>query len=158
LHLFHDFFFFCYDYTPRLSRPVTLPIAIDSSRNGQTKPINSHTETFFPPHKAALTDNMFYPSSAGTVTSFAAAPAYPVSRSYYPAAPMSAVLPGQHYYPTMHSSSHMAYPATAAPMMYQRPAYNYGSSYYGHQPTVILSSPSRRHRHSRSRGGFMGYL
>lgn len=105
---------------------------------------------------------MFYPASAGTVTSFAAAPGYPVSRTYYPPAPMSAVLPSQHYYPTVHPShSHMAYPATAAPMMYQRPAYNYGSSYYGHQPTVILSAPSRRHRrshsHSRSRG-FLGYL
>lgn len=100
---------------------------------------------------------MFYPSSAGTITSFA--PTYPVSRSYYPAAPMSAVLPGQHYYPTMHAAP-MAYPATAAPMMYQSPAYGYGGGYgggyYGHRPTVILSSP-HRHRRSRSRG-FLGYL
>ncbi|KIM43938.1 hypothetical protein M413DRAFT_443002 [Hebeloma cylindrosporum] len=96
---------------------------------------------------------MFYPSTAGTVASFA--PGYPVSRSYYPTAPMSAVLPGQHYYPTMHAAP-MAYPTTAAPMMYQSAGYGYGGGYYGHQPTVILSSP-RRHRRSRSRG-FLGYL
>ena len=95
---------------------------------------------------------MFYPSTAGSF-----APAYTVSRSYYTTAPMSAVLPGQHYYPTMHAAP-MAYPATAAPMMYQSPAYGYGGGggYYGHRPTVILSSP-HRHRRSRSRG-FIGSL
>ncbi|CAA7264448.1 unnamed protein product [Cyclocybe aegerita] len=76
---------------------------------------------------------MFYPSTAGSVVSFAA----PASRGYYPAAPMSAVLPGQHYYPTMHAAP--AYPMSAAPVMMQQPAYGYGHAmpaYYG-QPTVI---------------------
>ncbi|KAF8881675.1 hypothetical protein CPB84DRAFT_1791544 [Gymnopilus junonius] len=86
---------------------------------------------------------MYYPSSAGTVTSFVT-PHYPVSRSYYPAAPMSAVLP-----------------ATAAPVMMAQPAYG-AMPYYGHTPTVIMPSRSGRHRHSsrsRSRSrGFLGYL
>ncbi|PPQ80599.1 hypothetical protein CVT25_001561 [Psilocybe cyanescens] len=98
---------------------------------------------------------MFYPNSAGSVTSFVT-PHYPVSRSYYPQAPMSAVLPGQHYYPTMHG--HMAYPAS--PVVMQTPTYGYNSvPYYGHAPTVMVSSRSGRHRHSRSRSrGFLGYL
>ncbi|KDR71579.1 hypothetical protein GALMADRAFT_253918 [Galerina marginata CBS 339.88] len=102
---------------------------------------------------------MYYPSSAGSVTSFVT-PHYPVSRSYYPTAPMSAVMPGQHYYPTMHSAP-MAYPMSAAPVMMGQPSYGYGMPsampYYGHTPTVILPSRSHRHRRSRSRG-FLGYL
>jgi len=120
--------------------------------NGQT--LNQHIT--FPPNNLP-TDTMYYPASAGSTVSFAA-PMMPGTRAYYPtAAPMSAVLPGQHYYPTMHAAP-MAYPATAAPMMYQQPAM-YPGGYYGHQPTVILESPrSRRHR-SRSRTrGFLGYL
>ncbi|KAF4622403.1 hypothetical protein D9613_009553 [Agrocybe pediades] len=103
---------------------------------------------------------MFYPSTAGSVTSFVHPAHYPVSRSYYPTAPMSAVIPGQHYYPAMHGHHHaVAYPATAAPVMMQ-PSYGV-PAYYGQQPTVIVSSRSGRHRHSRSRSrsrGFLGYL
>lgn len=97
---------------------------------------------------------MFYPSTAGSVTSFVA-PHYPGARSYYPA-PMSAVMPGQHYYPTMHAPM-------SAPMMYPQ-QYGYGAHstmpYYGHAPTVIVSSaPRRHHSHRRSRSrGFLGYL
>jgi hypothetical protein len=105
---------------------------------------------------------MFYPSTAGSVTSFVQ-PGYAMQPSYYPAAPMSAVLPGQHYYPHMHA------PMGQAVMYPPRPAYGYGVQaqmpYYGHQqPTVIVSSRSGRHghhhrHHSRSRSrGFLGYL
>ncbi|KAF8968476.1 hypothetical protein BDZ97DRAFT_352517 [Flammula alnicola] len=95
---------------------------------------------------------MYYPSSAGSVTSFVT-PHYPVSRSYYPQAPMSAVLPGQHYYPTMHAPMHA--PMSAGPVVYQQHPYGYGvpaaMPYYGHTPTVVMSSRSGRHRHGRSR-------
>ncbi|KAF5319732.1 hypothetical protein D9619_008477 [Psilocybe cf. subviscida] len=92
----------------------------------------------------------YYPGTAGTMTSFV----QPVSRSYYPA-PMTAVMPGQHYYPNMHAPM-------SAPMMMQQ-QYGYApmaqAMPYYQQPTVILQSAPRRHRHSRSRSrGFMGYL
>jgi len=102
---------------------------------------------------------MFYPATAAShVTSFVT-PQYPMSRAYYPAAPMSAVIPGQHYYPAMHGHAvHGGYP-TAAPVMMSQ---GY-PGYYPTTPTVIVSSRSGRHRHGHSRSrsrsrGFMGYL
>ncbi|KAF9530774.1 hypothetical protein CPB83DRAFT_850285 [Crepidotus variabilis] len=106
---------------------------------------------------------MFYAGSVGSTVMTAGIPG---ARHYVQAAPMSAVMPGQHYYPAMHSAP-VGYPMTAAPtMMYNSPQYAHASpyGYYGGQPTVIVSSPpSRRHR-SRSRprhghsSGFLGYL
>jgi len=106
---------------------------------------------------------MYYAGTAGTAVA-AFTPGIHGARTYIPtampAAPMSAVLPGQAYYPTMHSApvaaAPVAYPMTAAPMVYGHSTYaNY--PYYHGQPTVILSSAPRGRR-SRSRGGFLGYL
>lgn len=88
---------------------------------------------------------MFYPSSAGTV-----APIYPAQNHYYNA-PMTAVLPGQQYYPTMHAAP-MMYPQTAAPIMMQ-PQYGYAApSYYGGTPTMVLPMRGSRHHRSSRRG------
>lgn len=117
--------------------------------------------------------NMYYAGTAG---------------SYIPASPMSAMMPEQGYYPSMHSEM----PMSPSPMAYGggygggyggygggygAPGYggygaSYGAGYYGHggyatypttyQPTVILSSSGRRrrrrHRHHHHHGGFLGYL
>lgn len=91
----------------------------------------------------------YYPGTAGSFIQ-------PVSRSYYPA-PMSAVMPGQAYYPHMHAPM-------SAPIMMQQQPYGYAAPMasampYYQQPTVILQSAPRRSRHSRSRSrGFLGYL
>ncbi|PPR03017.1 hypothetical protein CVT26_004544 [Gymnopilus dilepis] len=86
---------------------------------------------------------MYYPASASTVTSFVTPAHYPVSRSYYPTAPMSAVLPGQHYYPSMHAAP-MAYPATAAPVMVGQPAYG-AMPYYGQGQGPAVSWDTSEH-------------
>lgn len=115
--------------------------------------------------------NMFY---AGTAASTYATltPGIPGSRHYIPAAPMSAVLPGQTYYPTMHTAPLTAAPVTvpmsASPMVYGGHAgyagYGGHAGYAGYggygyqQPTVILSSAPRSRRRHRHHGGFLGYL
>jgi len=109
---------------------------------------------------------MFYAGTAGTAVT-AITPGIPGTRTYVPTGmPMSAVLPGQAYYPTMHSApvaAPVAYPMTAAPMVYGHnsyASYPYGhGGYYHGQPTVILSSaPRGRRSRSRGHGGFLGYL
>ncbi|KAF8817659.1 hypothetical protein BYT27DRAFT_7181797 [Phlegmacium glaucopus] len=68
---------------------------------------------------------------------------------------MSAVLPGQHYYPTMRAAPVM-YPQTAAPVMLQQ-SYSYGvPAYYGGTPTLVMPTrSSRHHRRHSSRRGFL---
>jgi hypothetical protein len=145
-----------------LFEPTTVePFAISSARLSTTthdpthlrSSLNHHPPYLSRPtsHIPAQTIMSYYPSTAGAMTSFV----QPVSRSYYPA-PMTAVMPGQHYYPHMHAPM-------SAPIMMQQQPYGYpqmapAMPYY-QQPTVILQSAPRRSRHSRSRSrGFMGYL
>lgn len=111
---------------------------------------------------------MFY---AGTAASSYATltPGVPGARHYIPTAPMSAVLPGQAYYPTMHApltAAPLAVPMSASPMVYGGHAGYGGHAAYGgyggyagyQQPTVILSSAPRSRRRHRYQSGFLGYL
>ncbi|PPR04330.1 hypothetical protein CVT24_013403 [Panaeolus cyanescens] len=110
---------------------------------------------------------MYYAASAGSVHSVVAPAtpmtAIPVARpaTYYQA-PMSAVLPGQAYYPSS-QVSYQTYPASAGVVYQQQVAYA--------QPTMVaqpmmqpaytvptLVLPAHKRRRHRSRSGFLGYL
>ncbi|KAF9032412.1 hypothetical protein BJ165DRAFT_1535101 [Panaeolus papilionaceus] len=112
---------------------------------------------------------MYYAASAGSVHSVIAPAtpmtAVPMSRpaTYYQA-PMSAVLPGQAYYPSSHVS-YGTYPHSAG-VVYQQQQVAYAQPAMMAQPmmmqqpyavpTLVLPAHKRRRSH-RSRG-FLGYL